>query len=88
MGPGCEQLAYVAANPQTPPSRPHHCEDPPVLPSVKGSPLRMEEQGGGPQEMAFVRAAAGWFRAQRQGRAGASRPHPKTIPPGYELPPH
>ena len=38
-GPGCEQLAYVAANPQPPPSRPHHCEDPPVLPSVKGSPF-------------------------------------------------
>ena len=26
-GPGCEKLAYVAANPQTPPSRPHHFTD-------------------------------------------------------------
>ena len=28
-------------------------------PLRRGPPLRMEEQGGGPQEMAFVRAAAG-----------------------------
>ena len=48
MGPGCEQLAYVAANPQTPPSRPHHCEDPPVLPSVKGSPFTDGRTGGRP----------------------------------------
>ena len=27
MGPGSKQLAYVAANPQTPPGRPTHCED-------------------------------------------------------------
>ena len=49
----------------------------------------MEEQGGGPQEMAFVRAAAGWFRARRRGRAGASRPpHPTSIPPsGQRAPP-
>ena len=47
-GPGCEQLAYVAANPQTPPSRPRHCEDPPVLPSVKGSPFTDGRTGGRP----------------------------------------
>ena len=41
MGPGCEQLAYVAANPQTPPSRPPPCKDPPVLPSGKGTPFSM-----------------------------------------------
>ena len=29
-------------NPQTPPSRPPHCEDPPVLPSVKGTPFMRE----------------------------------------------
>ena len=45
-GPGCEQLAYVAANPQTPPSRPRHCEDPPVLPSVMGSPFTDGRTGG------------------------------------------
>ena len=38
-GPGWEQPVYVAENTETPPSRPHHCEDPPVLPSVKGSPF-------------------------------------------------
>ena len=37
--------------------------------------------------MAVVRAAAGWFRARRRGRAGASRPHPKSIPPGNVPPP-
>ena len=46
QGPGCGQLAYVAANPQTPPSRPHHYEDPPVLPSVKGSPFTDGRTGG------------------------------------------
>ena len=34
----------------------------------------MEEQGGGPQEMAFVRAAAGWFQAKSRGRACAGSP--------------
>ena len=48
MGPGCEQQAYVAGNTQTPPSGPHHCEDPPVLPSVKGSPFTDGRTGGRP----------------------------------------
>ena len=48
QGPGWGQLAYVAANPQTPPSRPHHYEDPPVLPSVKGSPFTDGRTGGRP----------------------------------------
>ena len=30
-GPGCEQQAYVGGNTQTPPSGPHHCEDPPFF---------------------------------------------------------
>ena len=47
-GPWGEQRAYVAANPQTPPSRPHHCEDPPVLPSVKGSTFTDGRTGGRP----------------------------------------
>ena len=37
LWPGCEQLASVVANPQTPPARPPHCEDPPVLPSIRGT---------------------------------------------------
>ena len=36
--------------------------------SERGSPFQMEELGGGPQEMAFVRAAAGWYRAKTWGR--------------------
>ena len=60
MGPGCEQLAYLAANPQTPQSSHHHCE----------------EQEGGPQEMAVVGAGAGSFRARTLGGACAPRsPH-------------
>ena len=59
MGPGCEQLAYVAANPQTPPSRPHHCEDPPVLPSVKGSPFMDGRTGGRPPRDGFC-PSRGW----------------------------
>ena len=47
-GPGWEQPVYVAENTETPPSRPHHCEDPPVLPSVKGSPFTDGRTGGRP----------------------------------------
>ena len=47
-GPGWEQPVYVAENTETPPSRPHHCEDPPVLPSVKGSPFTDGRTGGSP----------------------------------------
>ena len=36
----------------------------------------MEEQGGGPQEMAVVRGAAGGFQAERRGRAGAGQAPP------------
>ena len=60
MGPGCEQLAYVAANPQNPPSRPHHCEDPPVLPSVKGSPFTDGRTGGRPPGDGFC-PSRGWL---------------------------
>ena len=41
----------------------------------------MEEQGGGPQEKAFVRAAAGWFPPKTQGRAGAGQAPPTTSLP-------
>ena len=54
LGPLCEHLAYVQANPQTPLARAQHCEDPPFLPSVKGSSLRRGGTWGGPQEMAFL----------------------------------
>ena len=47
-GPGWEQPVYVAENTETPPSRPHHCEDPPVLPSVKGTPFTDGRTGGRP----------------------------------------
>ena len=60
QGPGCGQLAYVAANPQTPPSRPHHYEDPPVLPSVKGSPFTDGRTGGRPPGDGFC-PGRGWL---------------------------
>ena len=79
MGPGCEQLANFAANPQTPPSRHPHWEDPPVLPSVKGTPFTDGRTGVGPQEMAVVQAAAGWFPAKSRGLAGTRQaPPPQT----------
>ena len=59
-GPWGEQRAYVAANPQTPPSRPHHCEDPPVLPSVKGSPFTDGRTGGSPPGDGFC-PSRGWL---------------------------
>ena len=60
QGPGWGQLAYVAANPQTPPSRPHHYEDPPVLPSVKGSPFTDGRTGGRPPGDGFC-PGRGWL---------------------------
>ena len=48
-----------------------HCEDPAVFPSERGTPLRMERQGGGPQEMDSARGRASSLRAHIMGRAGA-----------------
>ena len=73
-GPGCEQLAYVAANPQTPPSRPHHCEDPPVLPSVKGSPFTDGRTGGRPPGDGFPPSRGCLVWGPEAGRACAGRP--------------
>ena len=79
QGPGCEQLACGAANPQTPPSRPHHCEDPPVLPSVTQSPFTDGRTGGRPPGDGFCRSRAWLVSIQDSGRAGAGQaPPPKT----------
>ena len=59
-GPGWEQPVYVAENTETPPSRPHHCEDPPVLPSVKGSPFTDGRTGGRPPGDGFC-PSRGWL---------------------------
>ena len=53
MGPVCEQQVYVAANPKTRPPRTLHCEDPPDLPSVKGTPFTDGRTGGRPPGDAF-----------------------------------
>ena len=58
-GPGWEQPVYVAENTETPPSRPHHCEDPPVLPSVKGSPFTDGRTGGSPPGDGFCPSRGG-----------------------------
>ena len=59
-GPGCKQLVHVAANPQAPPSRRPHCEDPPVLPSVKESPFTDARTGGRPPGDGFC-PSRGWL---------------------------
>ena len=87
MGPVCEQQVYVAANPKTRPPRTLHCEDPPDLPSVKGTPFTDGRTGGGPQEMAFVLAAAGLVPAYTQGRAGPGRPPHHEPASGQRAPP-
>ena len=52
----------------------------PILPTAKipllfcrqgATPLRLEEQGGGPQVVPLVRAVAGWFLAKLRGLVGA-----------------
>ena len=48
VGPGCQQLAYVAPNPNTRPSRPHYWEDPSVLLSIKGNLFPDGGTGGRP----------------------------------------
>ena len=47
----------------------------------------MEEQGGGPQEMAFVRAVAGWFRAKTRAGQAQGRPPHHNPPSGQRAPP-
>ena len=59
-GPGWEQPVYVAENTETPPSRTHHGEDPPVLPSVKGSPFTDGRTGGRPPGDGFC-PSRGWL---------------------------
>ena len=78
-GPGWEQPVYVAENTETPPSRPHHCEDPPVLPSVKVSPLTDARTGGQPAGDGIFRAIASWFIVRMLGGASAwQAPHQKA----------
>ena len=85
-GPGCEQLAYVAANPQTPPSRPHHCEDPPVLPSVTGSPFTDGRTGGRPPGDGFC-PSRGWLvSGQYAGAPRHSLVHPHKRLSGQRAP--
>ena len=83
QGPGCGQLAYVAANPQTPPSRPHHYEDPPVLPSVKGSPFTDGRTGGRPPGDGFC-PGRGWLVSGPDLGLRMRRQAPPTpsLPPG------
>ena len=38
--------------------------------------MRMEEQSGGPQEKAFVKAMASWFPAKTRGPAGSGKAPP------------
>ena len=68
----------------------------PVLPTAKMPrssilkgvpPLRMEEQGGGPQEMAFVRGTARRFQAKMQGHAGTGQAPNKKPPSGQRAQP-
>ena len=47
----------------------------------------MEEQGGGPQEMAFVGAAPGWFRSKTAAGQGQGRPPLQKPPLGKRDPP-
>ena len=97
MEPGCEQLASVDPNPQTPPSSHHHCDDPPVLPSVKGSPFTDGRTGGRPPGHGFC-PSRGWLvSGQYAGPACTPRrqptslprgnvPHPRDIRPGSQCP--
>ena len=71
----------MAANPQTPPSGHPHCEDPPVLPSVKGTPFTDGRTGGRPPGDGFYRSRAWLFSIQDSGRAGAGQAPPFQKPP-------
>ena len=52
-----------------------------------GHPLQMEEQGGGTQEIAFVRATASCLRPRLGARQAQGRPHHKKPPSGQRAPP-
>ena len=86
MRPGCQQLASVAANPQTPPSSHHHCEDPPVLPSVKGDPFTDGRTGGRPPGDGFC-PSRGWLvSGQYAGAPRHSQVHPHKCLSGQRAP--
>ena len=80
--PGCEPDPSLARNWLAPPSSPPHYKDPQFFHPKGGPPLGMEEQGGGPQDMAFVRASAGWFRAKMPWRGGAEQAPTTSLPQG------
>ena len=87
MGPGCEHQAYVAGNTQTPPSGPQHCEDPPVLPSVKGSPFTDGRTGGRPPGDGFC-PSSGWLVSGQVQGPRMRRQSPQLRPPsGPRAPP-
>ena len=87
MVPGCELQAYVAGNTQTPPSGPHHCEDPPVLPSVKGSPFTDGRTGGRPPGDGFC-PSSGWLVSGQVQGPRMRRQSPQHRPPsGPRAPP-
>ena len=86
MRPGCQQLASVAANPPTPPSSHHHCEDPPVLPSVKGDPFTDGRTGGRPPGDGFC-PSRGWLvSGQYAGAPRHSQVHPHKRLSGQRAP--
>ena len=80
LGPVCVHLAYKEATPQTPPPRPYHCKDPPVLPCVKGTPFPLGRTWGGPQEMVFLRSAAICFLAKSWAAHGHSCSSSTSLP--------
>ena len=88
----------MAGNAQTPPSRPPHCEDPPVLPSVRGSPLTDGGTGGRPPGDGICQSRRWPVSGQDAGpgrqRAGSptrslprgNGPHPGHIRPASQSP--
>ena len=72
----------MAANPQTPPSRQAHYEDPPVLPSVKGTPFTDERIGGSPPGDGFC-PSRGWLVS---GPSAGPRMRRQAPPPHASLP--
>ena len=88
----------MAGDAQTPPSRPPHCEDPPVPPSVRGSPLTDGGTGGRPPGDGICQSRRWPVSGQDAGpgrqRAGSptrslprgNGPHPGHIRPASQSP--
>ena len=87
LGPGLGPATVMRQVKRARPGGPHHCEDPPVLPSVKGSPFTDGRTGGRPPGDG-VCPSSGWLGSGQVQGPRMRRQSPQLRPPsGPPAPP-